>query len=71
MVKLSKLRLARLRAGKSQYEVSSETGIPQPYLSLYERGYRAPKAEHLSALKRCYGVALKDRGAEQGKGVRQ
>jgi transcriptional regulator with XRE-family HTH domain len=70
MVKLSKLRLARLRAGKSQYEVASETGIPQPYLSLYERGYRKLKAEHLSALGRCYGVSLKNLEAEQGEGVR-
>jgi len=70
MVKLSKLRLARLRAGKSQYQVASETGIPQPYLSLYERGYREPKAEHLSALGRCYGLSVKDLEAEQGQGVR-
>jgi len=68
MVKLSRLRLARLQAGKSQYEVASETGIPQPYLSLFERGYREPKPEQLSALGRCYGVSLKDL---QGEGVRQ
>jgi transcriptional regulator with XRE-family HTH domain len=60
MVKLTKLRWARLRTGKSQYEVALETGIAQSYLSLYERGYRLPKPEHLSALGRCYGISLKD-----------
>ena len=71
MVRLSKLRLARLRAGKSQYQVASETGIPQPYLSLFERGYRLPKPEHLSALGRCYGIPLKELEAEQGEGARK
>jgi transcriptional regulator with XRE-family HTH domain len=66
MVRLTKLRLARLQAGKSQYEAARETGIPQPYLSLWERGFKQPKPAHLAALADCYGISLKDLDPEQG-----
>jgi len=56
MERLTRLRLARLRAGKSQFEVSLETGIPQSYLSLYERGFRIPKENHLLLMGKCYGL---------------
>jgi transcriptional regulator with XRE-family HTH domain len=60
MMKLTKLRLARLQAGKSQYDAARETGIPQAYVSLWERGYREPKLVQLAALAECYGVSLKE-----------
>jgi transcriptional regulator with XRE-family HTH domain len=58
MLRVSNLRMARIKAGKSQWDVAIETGIPQAYLSLYERGYRKPKPEHLKTLSRFYGVEV-------------
>ena len=55
MPKLNPLRLARLEAGKTQWEVTKETGIPQTRISLYEREYREPKPEHKEALAKAYG----------------
>jgi transcriptional regulator with XRE-family HTH domain len=57
MKRLGGLRLARLAKGKIQAEVALATGIPQAILSLYERGYRRPKDEHLKALLRFYGLS--------------
>jgi transcriptional regulator with XRE-family HTH domain len=56
MVKLSTLRLARLRVGKSQWEVAKETDVPQSTISLYERLLKEPKPGHLEALAKCYGM---------------
>ena len=56
MFKLNAMRLARLRSGKCQYETAVETGISQPLISLYERGLRIPKKEHLERLAQCYGT---------------
>jgi transcriptional regulator with XRE-family HTH domain len=56
MTKVTKLRLARLLAGLSQFEAGLETGIDQPRLSLYERGLVRPKPEHLARLAKAYGV---------------
>ena len=53
MQDLSSLRLARLKAGKCQHEVSLETGIPQSLISLFERNLKAPKKEQLEALSKC------------------
>jgi transcriptional regulator with XRE-family HTH domain len=55
MTKPTPLRLARLEAGKSQWEVSKETGIAQTMISLYEREYRKPRAEHKNILAKLYG----------------
>lgn len=55
MMRLNCLRLARLQAGKSQYEVALETGVSQTLISLYERELREPKGAHLDALAQCYG----------------
>ena len=56
MFKLNSLRMARLKAGKSQYEVAVQTGISQSLISLYERDLKAPKVGHLQKLALCYGI---------------
>jgi len=60
MPKLNPLRLARLEAGKTQWEVTKETGIPQTRISLYEREYREPTPEHKKTLARLYGKVVED-----------
>jgi DNA-binding XRE family transcriptional regulator len=60
MPKLNPLRLARLVAGKTQWEVTKETGIPQTRISLYEREYREPTPEHKEALAKAYGKEVED-----------
>lgn len=69
MMKISNMRLARVKAGKTQIEVELETGIPQGHISQFERGYRTPKAEQLAALAEVYGVSLEDLEPE-GRQVR-
>ena len=56
MVRLNRLRLARLKAGKSQHEVALETGLSQTVISLYERELRKPKLDHLRALASYYRI---------------
>ena len=60
MMKLTPLKLGRLEAGKSQWDVAKETGISQTLLSLYERELKAPKQEHLSKLAELYGKRIQD-----------
>jgi DNA-binding XRE family transcriptional regulator len=49
-----------LEAGKTQWEVTKETGIPQTVISLYERELKEPKPEHKEALARLYGKGVED-----------
>jgi transcriptional regulator with XRE-family HTH domain len=56
MITLNALRLARLKAGKTQCEAAIETGIPQSVLSLLERGFKEPTDKHLAALAWCYST---------------
>ena len=56
MITLNALRLARLKAGLTQYEAALETGISQSVLSLFERGLKQPKDNQLEALALCYST---------------
>ena len=60
VTKPTTLRLARLEAGKSQWEVTMETGIAQTLISLYEREYREPGPEHKKTLAKLYGKSVKE-----------
>jgi DNA-binding XRE family transcriptional regulator len=60
MPKLNPLRLARLEVGKTQWEVTKETGIPQTRISLYEREYIEPTPEHKEMLAKLYGKKVGD-----------
>lgn len=52
-------RLVELRKenGKSQYQVSVETGLSQSAISYWETGERDPAAKAIIELSRYYGVA--------------
>lgn len=52
----TKLRLVRIQAGLTQYEVEKLTGIFQPILSQYELELRQPKEQHRQALAKLYGI---------------
>ena len=60
MSPLNSLKLARLKVGKSQWDVAKETGISQTMLSLYEREYLEPKPEHKEILAKLYGKTVED-----------
>jgi len=60
MTKLTPLKLARLEAGQSQWDVAKCTGISQTLISLYERGYKEPKEEHKVSLAEIYGRQVED-----------
>ena len=60
MTRLNRLKLARLEAGKSQWDVAKETGIPQTTVSLYERGYLEPKLDHKEILAKLYGKEVEE-----------
>lgn len=53
----SRLRSARLAAGKSQTALANELGWPPSALSHYEGGRRLPDLEHLRALAVALGVS--------------
>lgn len=48
---------AREARGKTQKEVSKETGITEVSISRYETGERVPNALILYRLAKCYGVS--------------
>lgn len=50
------LKALRVEAGHSQRLLARLAGIPQQYVSLYERGL-APLPAHVAALARALGVA--------------
>lgn len=60
MTGLNPLKLARLEAGKSQWDVAKETSIPQTTVSLYERGYLEPKQDHKEALAKAYSKKVEE-----------
>jgi DNA-binding XRE family transcriptional regulator len=60
MTKLTRLKLARLHTGKSQWDVAKETGIPQTVISLYERELKEPKPDHKEALARLYSKEVEE-----------
>jgi transcriptional regulator with XRE-family HTH domain len=60
MTRLTPLKLARLKKGLSQWDVSKRTGVSQTMVSLYEREYLEPKSEHKVALAKLYGRKVKD-----------
>jgi transcriptional regulator with XRE-family HTH domain len=51
---LTPLRLARLEAGLSQWDVCKSTGIHQTTISLYEREVKVPSPNHLEILSELY-----------------
>jgi len=44
------LKIARIRAGFSQYKLSRITGISQSLLSVFEQGYRRPTVEQVKLI---------------------
>lgn len=54
------LRIARVRAAKSQHVLSYETGIPQSVLSLLERGLREPKPKEAARIAKALNVGVRD-----------
>lgn len=56
----SKLRLARVRAGLTQYQLQAETGIPQSTLSLIETGIRTPTPIEVHLLAAVLGAPPTD-----------
>ena len=63
----TRLRLARIKAGYSQYEVERETGIHQPVLSQYELGTRDPKDEQKKQLAHLYGTSTDELFANEDR----
>ena len=57
---LTRLRLARLEAGQSQWAVAKETGIPQTVISLYERELKEPRDEHKETLAALYDKKVEE-----------
>ena len=51
-----RLRGLRTRAGLTQDEVATETGIPQAHLSKLENGHRLPEYRTLQKLKRVFSA---------------
>jgi transcriptional regulator with XRE-family HTH domain len=60
MTRLIPLKLARLKKGLSQWDVSKRTGVSQTMVSLYEREYLEPKSEHKEILAKLYGRRVRD-----------
>lgn len=56
MSKLHPLRRKRLEEGKTQYALSFESGVPQPYISLAEKGYPILKEKHRRSIAAVLGV---------------
>ncbi len=54
-----KLKLLRLKAGKSQEEISGELGISRSCLANYETGKRQPDAEMLVKIANLFNVSEK------------
>jgi transcriptional regulator with XRE-family HTH domain len=52
------LAAARMARGWTQVEAASRLGVTQGYLSLLERGLRAPSSRLWKALERAYGLVL-------------
>ena len=51
---------ARIRSGKTQSEVSKQTGINIVSISRYENDRRTPTLSNLNKLCECYNVTLCD-----------
>jgi len=60
MTKLTRLKLAKLHTGKSQWDVAKETGIPQTVVSLYERELKEPKPDHKETLAKLFGKKVRE-----------
>ncbi len=52
------LRSARLRAGLTQAEVATRTGVARPNIAAYETGTREPKASTMQRLLEAVGYTL-------------
>ena len=57
------LRVARREAGLTQAEVARRAGIPQPVLSMYERGTREPSVAAANRILAGLGKTLTTRTA--------
>lgn len=55
-MKLTNLKLARLRAGLSQWEVAKRANISESYLSRLENGRKTPSKEQLATLSKVLKV---------------
>jgi predicted transcriptional regulator len=53
---LTKYRLARLQRDLTQMQLSKITGVPQPVISMVERGM-ITKADYMGRLQRALGLA--------------
>jgi len=51
-----KLKELRFRNGVTQYDVMLKTGIPQPVVSLIERGYRVPNEDERKRIAKVFKI---------------
>lgn len=65
------IRARRVAAGLSQSELARAAEVPQPNLSAYERGRRAPSPEVLARIDRALQVRPSQRIVEHREAVRQ
>ena len=54
------LKAARLAAGLSQQSLAALTGLPQPYISLLERGLENPTLETVAKFAEAVGISVQD-----------
>ncbi len=54
------LRLVRVKQGKSQYVLSSETGISQSTLSLIENCFRQPNREEIKKISKALDTKVNE-----------
>lgn len=65
------LRARRIAAGLSQAQLARAAQVPQPNLSAYENGRRAPSPEVLERLLRALKVRPSDRVAQHRTAIRE
>ena len=53
-------REARFFKGLTQWDIAIKTGISQPTLSLFERGYKTPKDDEKKRIARALGCKVTD-----------
>ena len=54
------LREARFFKGLTQWDIAIKTGISQPTLSLFERGYKIPKEDEKKRIAKALGCKVRD-----------
>ena len=57
---MNPLRLKRLERGLTQYSLYSLTKVPQPYISLAEKGFPILKKDHMEKIAKALGVEVEE-----------